>query len=677
MDIRRPLRETVAGAFAAVAVLVLLYVARIQSYLLFHSIAELFAIVVSACVFMVMWNSRRFVQNQYLLFIGIASLAIACVDAAHLFTYKGIGIIANATPDTPTQLWIAARSMQALALVIAPSLLGRKLNLRLSVVAWSTAVALVYSAVFWWQIFPQCLGATGLTSFKIGAEYVLCALFIAALVLLRRNAARFKPEVLKLLSWSIAVTAASELCFTLYSDAYGLFNLLGHYARIVAMYLLYKAIIETALTEPHAVLFRELAQTNATLSERESRIRREAELSQTLAVIDTAVNSTLELDEILQRALLGAAEAVHADSAAISLREGDGWRIAHVYQLPDDSIGLPLDEASGRHLFIAAQSSSPLVVRDALTDPRVDTDLAIRLGISGLLTVPLSSGGRVFGILSFHLRSADRQFRDTDREFAMRLAISLALAFENARQYAAQREIADTLQGAMLTFPEALPGLALGHAYRSADELAKSGGDFYDAFEIDKHRTAIVLGDVAGKGIAAAATSSIVRTTLHAFSGQDATPSTVLASANEALVRLLPEGIFATATYAIIDTRTGRVDLCSAGHPDPFVCTSTGCIRHDALRNRPLGIWPDAAFEQFSIALRPGDSIVIFSDGLPDARRGKEFFGEDRVHRTLDTMRDADPQTIVDMLMTEVAAFSQDVHTDDIAIVAASLTPAD
>ena len=675
MDIRRPSRESVVGALAAACVLALLYLARVGSYLLFHSIAELFAIVVSACVFMVIWNSRRFVQNEYLLFLGVASLAIGCVDAAHLFTYKGVGIIAGTTLDTPTQLWIAARTMQAIALVIAPWMLGKGLNLRRVVGAWAVAVALVFAMVFWWRVFPHCLNANGLTPFKIGAEYAICTVFLVAMFLLRRNAARFQPRVLGFLSWSIAVTIVSELSFTLYSDAYGVLNLVGHYTRILAVYLLYKAIIETALTEPHEVLFRELAETNAALSERESRIRREAELAQTLSVIDTAVNSTLDLDEILERALLGAAQAVHADSAAISLREDNGWRVKHIYRLPESSIDTLLDTATARHLDIAAESNTPLVVRDALEDTRVDTDFAIRLGIRGLLTVPLSSAGKVFGILSFHLQRADREFRDTDREFAVRLAISLALAFENARQYAAQREIADTLQGAMLTFPEQLPGLALGHGYRSADELAKIGGDFYDAFQVDEGRIAIVLGDVSGKGIEVAATSSIVRTTLHAFSLIDATPATTLASANEALVRLLPEGIFATATYAVIDTRTGIVDLCSAGHPDPYVCTPTGCIRHDALRNRPLGIWSDATFEQFSIALNPGDAFVIFSDGLPDARRGKEFFGEERIHQTLDMMRDADPQLIVDTLMTEVVTFSQDVHTDDIAIVAAALIP--
>ncbi len=582
MSAQSRMRVVMRGALSALAVLALLLFARWESYLLFHSIAELFAIVVSVCVFMVMWNSRRIVQNQYLLFLGIASLAIAALDTAHLLTYKGMNVIAGATPDIPTQLWIAARGLQAIALLIAPSMFGKKLDLSLVAGAWTAAVALVFSSVFWWRIFPACLGTDGLTVFKVAAEYVICSAFIVALAMLRKHAGRFQPDVVRLLSWSIVVTVLSELCFTLYADPYGALNMAGHFLRIVAVYLLYKAIIETALTEPNSVLFRELAETNRALAEREARIRREAELSRTLGVIDAAISSTLDRDEILRRALLGAAEAIHAESGTVSLHEADGWRVVHTYKLPDDLIGTVFTRAEGRHLFLAAESHAPLLVEDAIADPRVDSGLAGRLGIRGLLTVPLAIGGEVFGILSFHIRSAERVFRDTDREFATRLAISLALALENARLYAAQREIADTLQNAMLTFPEELPGVAFGHAYRSADELAQSGGDFYDAFSLDAGRVAVVLGDVAGKGIAAATTSGIVRTTLHAFSVPGRQPSEVLAAANEALVRLLPEGVFATATYAIIDTGTGIVDMCSAGHPDPFVCTPTGCIRHDS-----------------------------------------------------------------------------------------------
>lgn len=653
----------------------LLYLSRLSSYLLFHSLAELFAIVVAACVFMVIWNSRRLVENQYLLFLGIASLFVAAIDILHLLTYQGMGVFPGVSTDVPTQLWILGRAMQAAALFIAPTMFGRQIATRAWFLAWGSLAAAMAGLILTTDVFPSCLGVNGLTTFKIVAELVISAVLLLSLFRLRRHSGRFQPNVLRALSWSIGVTIISELAFILYADPYGPLNLLGHYLRIVATYLLYKAIIETALTEPHKVLFRELSETNEALRESELAARKAMELSEAMNGIDAAVNSTLELDQILRRALIGATNALGADSAAITFRAGNGWTVRHVHGLPAELVGTVLEEPEARHLSVAAEGRVPFIIADAMNDERADPSLMARYDIRSLLTVPLTAAREVIGIITFHMRSSSKSFDENGREFAARLAVALALAIENARLYASQREIADTLQRAMLFFPEDLPGVDLGHAYRSADELALIGGDFYAAFELGDGRIGLVLGDVSGKGVAAATASSIARTTLHAFSLREARPADVLAAANRVLVQLLPEGVFVTATYATLDIQTGTVVLCSAGHPDPFVCTATGCLRLDARRNRPLGIWEDTTFEEFSVTLHPGDSIVLFSDGLPDARRGKEFFGEERIEGVLDRMRDADPQLIADTLMAEAVGFAGEQHTDDIAIVAATIRP--
>ena len=673
METRANSRTYLSSIFTGAVVLGLLYLARISSYLLFHSLAELFAITVAACIFMVIWNSRRLIENQYLLFLGIAYLFIATVDLLHLLTYPGMGVFTGLSADVPTQFWILGRAMQAAAFFIAPSLFGRKTDTRLWIGMWTVITIVMTTLILATDRFPSCLGPDGLTTFKIGAELVISIVLLLSLVRLRRHSGRFRPSVLRALSWSVSVTIVSEVVFILYADPYGPLNLLGHFLRILATYLLYKGIIETALVEPHSVLFRELSASNAALRESDLVTRKAMALSDAMNGIDAAVNSTLDLDQILSRALLGSTDALDADSAAITYREGSGWVVRHVYGLSHDLVGTRLEEPEARHLFVAAEGRMPFIISDVLNDARVDPGLMSRYGVTSLLTVPLTAANEVIGIITFHMRSASKSFDVGGRDFAARLAVALALAIENARLYALQREIADTLQNAMLYFPDELPGVALGHAYRSADELALIGGDFYAAFELGDGRIGLVLGDVAGKGIAAATASSIARTTLHAFSVSEARPADVLSAANRVLCRLLPEGVFATATYATVDVVTGLVDLCSAGHPDPFVCTSTGCLRHDARRNRPLGLWEDTTYEEFSITLNPGDSIVLFSDGLPDARRGTEFFGEERIEAVLDRLRDADPQFIVDTLMADATTFAGDQHTDDIAIIAATI----
>lgn len=662
-----------SGVFAGAIVLALLYLARVSSYLLFHSLAEMFTVTVAVCVFMVVWNSRRLIENQYLLFLGIASLFIAAIDILHLLTYPGMSVLTGLTSDVPTQFWILGRSMQAAALFIAPSLLGRTANTRAWVGAWAVISVAMTALILTTDLFPSCLGPNGLTTFKIVAELVISTVLLLSLVRLRRHSDHFQPNVLRALSWSVGVTIVSELAFILYTDPYGPFNLLGHFLRILATYFLYKGIIETALVEPHAVLYRELSASNEALRESEIVTRKAMALSEAMNGIDAAVNSTLDLNEILSRALLGASDALDADSAAITYREGTGWVVRHVYGLPDDIVGVRLEGPETHHLNAAVEDRMPFIVADVVSDARADRGLLRRFGVRSLLTVPLTAADEVIGVITFHMQSAAKSFDEGGRNFAARLAVALALAIENARLYTLQREIADTLQEAMLFFPDALPGVALGHAYRSADEVALIGGDFYAAFELGDGKIGLVLGDVAGKGIAAATASSIARTTMHAFSVSEARPSDVLAAANRVLFRLLPEGVFATATYATVDIESGVVVLCSAGHPDPFVCTPTGCMRHDARRNRPLGIWEDTTYEESSITLGAGDSLVLYSDGLPDARRGKEFFGEERVAAVLDRLRDATPQFIVDALMTEATTFAGGQHTDDIAIIAARI----
>jgi len=122
-----------------VLILVGLYLTSLYSYLLFHSTAEIFSIVVACGVFMVAWNSRRFLDNNYLLFIGIAYLFVALIDLIHTLAYTGMGVFPGYATNLPTQLWISARYVESLSLLIAPLLLKRKLRTNLVFVGFTAA----------------------------------------------------------------------------------------------------------------------------------------------------------------------------------------------------------------------------------------------------------------------------------------------------------------------------------------------------------------------------------------------------------------------------------------------------------------------------------------------------------------------------------------------------------
>lgn len=267
-----------------------LYLTTRINYLLFHSLVELFSIIVAACVFTIAWHTRRFIKNPYLIFIGLAYLFIGFLDLMHTLAYKGMPIFTD-YDYYANQLWIGARFMESLTLVAGFAFLNRESPIHPGrvIVAYTVVTGLLVLSIFYWKIFPLCfVDGVGLTPFKKISEYVICLILIAALVLLRRNKDRFDPNVHRLLVYSLICTIVSELAFTFYVSNYGLSNLAGHYFKLFSFYLIYRAIIDTGMTQPFRLIFREL---NAEIAMRkESEEKREkliAELTQALDEIKT------------------------------------------------------------------------------------------------------------------------------------------------------------------------------------------------------------------------------------------------------------------------------------------------------------------------------------------------------------------------------------------------------
>jgi PAS domain S-box-containing protein len=249
------------SALVGALVLIGLYLASLYNYLLFHSLAEIFSIVVAVAIFLVAWNSRRFAENSFLLFLGIAFLFIGFLDLLHTLAYPGMAVFPEHGTNTAAQLWVSARYIQSLSLLIAPLLIERKLRARFIFPAYGLVCALVVASIFYWNIFPDCfVEGTGLTMFKKVSEYIISFLLVGAIFTMFRKRSHFDAAVLRLLFAAILVTIASELSFTFYESPFGFPNLLGHFLKIAAFYLIYKAIIETGLVKPYDLLFRNLKQ---------------------------------------------------------------------------------------------------------------------------------------------------------------------------------------------------------------------------------------------------------------------------------------------------------------------------------------------------------------------------------------------------------------------------------
>jgi len=254
------------AAIAAV-VLVVLYLTSTYNYLLFHSLAEIFSIVVAWGIFLVAWNSRKYLNNNYLLFLGVAYFFVAGFDLVHTLAYKGMDIFVGYDANLPTQLWIAGRYLQSGSLLVAPLFLKRQIRLGLVMPVFAFLSALIFASIFYWKVFPDCyVEGTGLTQFKIISEYIISAILIGSLGLLVLNRDQFDRDVLFMILCSIALTVISELAFTLYFSVYGPANFLGHYFRIIAFYFIYRAIVDRGLQKPYALLSEDLKREQQALS---------------------------------------------------------------------------------------------------------------------------------------------------------------------------------------------------------------------------------------------------------------------------------------------------------------------------------------------------------------------------------------------------------------------------
>lgn len=254
-------RATGYTAFLCALVFPVLYIVSRYNYNLFHGLADIFTIVIASTVFVVAWNSRESIDNNYLLYAGIAFLSFAFLDLFHVLGNKNMGVFPQYGNLGPT-LYIASRYVLSISLVTAPLFINRKLRVAPVFAAYSLVTLLVLLSVFYWQNFPVCfVEGVGLTTFKVMSDYIICLTLLGALVLLLLNRRSFDARVLRLLAASILLSIATGLAFTLYADPFGVTNAIGHFFQIISFYLIYLAVIETGLTKPQNILFRKLKQS--------------------------------------------------------------------------------------------------------------------------------------------------------------------------------------------------------------------------------------------------------------------------------------------------------------------------------------------------------------------------------------------------------------------------------
>lgn len=256
----------------------ILYWISTFNYLLFHSLAEFFSALVAVGVFIVAWNSQRFLTTGYLVFLGVAHLYVALIDLVHTLAYQGMGVFSTPGANLATQLWLSARYLQSISILLSFIFLRRQV-LRWAVAGvFGVVLALILASIFFWDIFPIAyVDGAGLTPFKIYSEYLISLFFLIALGLLWINRSEFDYGVLRLMSLSLVFSAASELAFTEYIGVTDFANMAGHLLKILAFYFLYRAIVVTGFLKPYRLLFRNLKAREKELRRAHDELERRVE----------------------------------------------------------------------------------------------------------------------------------------------------------------------------------------------------------------------------------------------------------------------------------------------------------------------------------------------------------------------------------------------------------------
>ncbi len=248
-----------------------LVVTSFYNFLLFHTLVELFTVVIALGIFVIAWSSRRYIESDFLLILGISYLFTGGMDLIHTLSYKGMGIFAGYTANLPTQLWIAARYLEAASFAVAFLFLKEKpardlgageRKANIVILVYLLIFAAISYSIFYAHNFPDAYNeATGLTAFKKVSEYIISFLFLVSIFLLFRKRKILDREMVGLLSVVLIVKILAEISFTEYVGVYDFANMLGHIFKYISFLLLYKAILEIGLMNPYQFLFRNLKKS--------------------------------------------------------------------------------------------------------------------------------------------------------------------------------------------------------------------------------------------------------------------------------------------------------------------------------------------------------------------------------------------------------------------------------
>ena len=420
--------------------------------------------------------------------------------------------------------------------------------------------------------------------------------------------------------------------------------------------------------------FAALALDNAHLydSQRETAARLERLAAQlgTLQQVSLKLARLRDESGVVREVLESGAALLQADIAAYAVREGEVVAVKAFYDR--DGFSAP-DAAAAESVVTVLRDALPEIGAIEIGDGVAQLSFADHAFVHGrALIVPLKRDRPdTLAALVFQ-RSRESSFDDDDGRLATTMAAQLSLTLRNVHAFQREHEIAETFQKALLVEPPLLAGAEIGVKYQAAARGARVGGDFYDILQLSPGRVLIAVGDVCGRGLQAAVETALLRYTLRAYA-QESSPGEALSRLNSALLAQDPELPFATIVLASLDVRRRNLEYAVAGHPRPIVLAGRRRFSIAQAGGFPISMFAGETYTTNRCVLPEEATIILYTDGLTEARRDGHMLGERGLRETIRRHLEEPAQQLAESLMGRAARYAGGTPDDDMAVVVIKL----
>lgn len=421
------------------------------------------------------------------------------------------------------------------------------------------------------------------------------------------------------------------------------------------------------LGDPSDVLLAAVEITQSARAELTERRKRD-DLYAASSLINATILSSLDAEEILERVLAEATEALEADWGWLAERASGSWVFRAVHGWPVDMVGTAFNDDEISLPGLAARQGA--VVHASVGGCSAEhRALMERHGIGAFALVPIQNRGEVTAVLGF-CWDGEYAFGDAARALTSSLAVSLPLALENARLYEEEQSLTRSLRFALLPDPAGLAGFEVGHLYHAVSRTAPIGGGFYDLVPLAGGRAGVIMGAVRGSGPEIAALTSAVRSTMRSAVHRLPAPASVLARTNEFACSVSDRGL-ATSAFMGLISPDGRLEYSVAGHPPPIVLRQSGSLEHLVGGGTRLGSRESDGFTVRETRLERGDLMVLYTEGLTRVRdrQGRQF-GAERLMDAVGACAGMAARDVPESLFMSAFSHGEGSIDDEIAILA-------